>query len=113
MLELRSVTGKIQADSIIAMYPSQSLQNERRQLLVTLIDNQYVGCSSDIFEDSSDIWLTEEGLRFIMNGGYRKRKATDSHKEEASSTQKVLRIVLYAVPIIFVIILLLILFQVI
>lgn len=113
MLELRSVTGKIQADSIIGMYPSKTLQDERRELLSTLIKNKHVDCSTDSFEDSSDIWLTEEGLQFIMKGGYRKRKATNSDREEVTPRQKAIRIAMYAIPILFLIILLLILYKVI
>lgn len=113
LLELRSATGKIKADNIIAMYPSQSLQDERRELLSTLITNNHVGCSSDAFEDTSDVWLTEEGLQFLMNGGYRKRKGSNSDKEEVSPRQKAIKIAIYAVPLIFLIVLLLILFQVI
>lgn len=113
LLELRSVTGKIKADNIISMYPMKSLQDERRELLTKLVESDFVDCSSDVFDDSSEIWLTEDGLQFIMNGGYRKRKNTDQNKEGRDVKKQVFTILLYTVPIIFLIILLLILFEVI
>lgn len=113
LLELKSATGKIKVDSLVAMHPLKSVQEERKELLKSLIADDLVGCTEEALNDESDVWLTEVGEKFLANGGYRKRKAPEKDREQKKAGDRIRQILLYAIPLIVLIVLLLVLFKVI
>lgn len=113
LLELRSATGKIKVDNLVAMHPLKSVQEERKKLLETLVSDSLAGCTEAILSNDSEVWITESGQQFLAAGGYRKRKAPTTDREERKPGERVKNILLYGIPIVVLIILLLVLFKVI
>lgn len=113
LLELRSATGRIKVDNLVSMHPSETAQKERKVLLKTLVTDNLAGCTNETVDDNSEVWISEEGQRFLAGGGYRKRKAPDKDREEKKPQDRLKQVLLYAIPLVFVVFLLLILFRVI